>query len=138
MRIISPKCNIGMIESVVTDVGPAASMAVAAMSASSGSSATTIAATAAAAAVVAPCFAEAVWNCKGFRIRRAVPSVPSPLTRNTATMITELRGGASTAVVKKVPSGGDIATSKGDKSLARRGKAVAFMALAMACHYLGK
>ena len=128
-----------MIESVVSDVGPAASMAVATMSASSGSSATTIAATAAAAAAVAaPCLAEAVWNCRGFRIRRAVSSVPSPLTPKTATMISKLRGGASAAGVKKMPSGGDIAASKGDKSLATRGKAVAFMALAMACHYLGK
>lgn len=122
-----------MIESVVADVGPATSMVVATISASSEIPTATIAATAAAAAVAAPCLAEAVWKCEEFRIRKAVPSLPSPLTAKTAKILSTLRGGGSTAVVKKAPGGGKV-----DNSLATRGKAVAFMALAMACHYLGK
>lgn len=127
-----------MIESVVADVGPATSMAVATISASNEISTITIAATAAAAAVAAPCLAEAAWKCGQFRIRKAVPSISSTLTTKTAKMISTLRGGGSTAVVKKAPDGGKVAATKVDNSLATRGKAVAFMALAMACHYLGK
>ena len=129
-----------MIESVLADAGSATSMAVAIISTSNGGSTAPLsAAAAAAAAVAAPCLAGAFWReCGEFRIRKAVPAISSPLTSKTAKILTVLRGGGSTVLSKKAPAEGKVTESKGDKSLATRGKAVAFMAVAMACHYLGE
>ena len=126
-----------MFESVLADAGSAASMAIETVSSSNGSSATPMMA-AAAAAVAAPCLADAVWREYGeCRKRRAVPSLPSHLNAKTTRILASLRGGGSSAVVQNTRGGGKVAESSGDKSLATRGKAVAFMAVAMACHYLG-
>ena len=133
-----------MIESVLADTGTTGTnMAIATMSAVNGGSATTAAVTAAAAAIAAPVLAEKVWReCGKFRIRKAVPSIPSPLTAKTANLLTALRGGggegSTTAIAKKAPNGGKVADSDGKTLLAARSKSVAFMALAMACHYLGE
>lgn len=128
-----------MIETVLADASSAASMAIETVSSSNGSSATPMAAAAAAAAVAAPCLADAVWREFGeCRKRRAVPSFPSQLNPKTKKILTSLRGGGSTAVIQKTRGGGKVAEPNVDKSLATRGKAVACMAVAMACHYLGK
>lgn len=134
-----------MIESVLADTGTTGTnMAIATMSAVHGGSATTAAVTAAAAAIGAPVLAETVWReCRKFRIRKAVPSIPSPLTAKTANLLTALRGGgggegSTTAIVKKAPDGRKVTDSDGKILLAARSKSVAFMALAMACHYLGE
>ncbi len=125
-----------MFESVLADAGSAASMAIETVSSSNGSSVTPMAAAAAAAA--APCLAEAVWREYGeCRKRRAVPSLPSHLNAKTTKILASLRGGGSSAVVQNTRGGGKGAATNVDNSLATRGKAVAFMAVAMACHYLG-
>lgn len=126
-----------MFESVLADAGSAASMAIETISSSNGSSAAPMAA-AAAAAVAAPCLAEAVWREYGeCRKRRAVPSLPSHLNAKTTKILASLRGGGSSEVVQNSRGGGKAAATNVDNSLATRGKAVAFMAVAMACHYLG-
>jgi len=128
-----------MIESVLVDTVTATNMAIATISSVNESSTTTITAAAAAAATIAaPCLVQAVWQEFGkFRIRKAVPSIPSPLTTKTANTLTVLRGGGTTAIVKEAPYGDEVADLNSNNSLATRGKSVAFMALAMACHYLG-
>ncbi len=126
-----------MIETVLADASSAASMAIETVSSSNGNSVTPMVA-AAAAAVAGPCLAEAAWREFGeCRKRRAVPSFPSRLNPKTKKILASLRGGDSAAVIQKARGGGKVAESNGDKSLATRGKAVAFMAVAMACHYLG-
>lgn len=124
-----------MIESILSDSGTVANMAIATISSANGSS--TIAATAVA-VVAAPALAEVVWGEFGkFRIRKVSPSIISPFTGKTANILTVLRGGGTAAIVKKAPNGEIATDTNGNNSLATRGKSVAFMALAMACHYLG-
>lgn len=128
-----------MVGHVVADAGTAA---MAAMSTATGSSTSTVVAAAAGAAmamVVTPSLAETAWReiAGGSRVGKGRPSMALSVTTKTANTLAILRGGglrASSTIASKVKNAKD---SKGDNSLATRGKSVAFMALAMACHYLG-
>lgn len=134
-----------MVGSVVVDAGTLTNTAIAAISTATGSSntATTsiVAATAAALAATATHgFAEEVLAEIGgkFRKRKVVPSIASSLTSKTANTLALLRGGGATGITKKAPSVNKVVNSNIDNGPVTRGKSVAFMALAMACHYLGK
>ena len=133
-----------MIGPVVADAGTVTNTAIATISTVAGSATTTataavVVAAAAAATAVAPGLAEAAWReiVGRSRIRKAVPSITS-LTTKTAKSLTLLRGGAATGIAKKASTGNKAIESKGNNDFATRGKSVAFMALGMACHYLGK
>lgn len=128
-----------MIESILGDTGTATTVVIATISTANENS-TNIpnAAAAAAATLAAHGLAQAVWReVGGFRIRKAVPSMPTTLTAKTTKILAVLRGGGTTTITKEVPKGNKPTNSNDNNALGTRGKSVAFMALAMACHYLG-
>jgi len=129
-----------MIESILGDTGTATTVVIATISTANENS-TNIpnAAAAAAATLAAHGLAQAVWReVGGFRIRKAVPSMPTTLTAKTTKILAVLRGGGTTTITKEVPKGNKPTNSNDNNALGTRGKSVAFMALAMACHYLGE
>eukprot|EP00535_Pseudo-nitzschia_heimii_P005307 CAMPEP_0197179844 /NCGR_PEP_ID=MMETSP1423-20130617/4660_1 /TAXON_ID=476441 /ORGANISM="Pseudo-nitzschia heimii, Strain UNC1101" /LENGTH=558 /DNA_ID=CAMNT_0042629817 /DNA_START=137 /DNA_END=1813 /DNA_ORIENTATION=+ len=98
----------------------------------------TVAASAAAVVVTTPCLAESLWQeFEKFTIQRASSTIPSPLSKVAKKTVFALRGGGSTAVVKKALNVKTLGNKNDNTNLEKRGKSVAFMALAMACHYLG-
>mmetsp|Transcript_17988 Transcript_17988/g.39227 ORF Transcript_17988/g.39227 Transcript_17988/m.39227 type:complete len:571 (-) Transcript_17988:160-1872(-) len=136
-----------MVGSVVVDVGTLTNTAIAAISTATGSSntATTSIVAAAAAALAATAtngFAEeALADTVGkFRKRKVVPSIASSVTSKTANALALLRGGGgggARGITKKASSVNKVVDSNIDNGPVTRGKSVAFMAVAMACHYLG-
>mmetsp|Transcript_8339 Transcript_8339/g.20593 ORF Transcript_8339/g.20593 Transcript_8339/m.20593 type:complete len:565 (+) Transcript_8339:156-1850(+) len=129
---------------MVADAGTLTNTAIAAISAGAGSSTTPTtavlaAAAAAFAATATPAFAEEAFGgiVRRFHKRKVVPSISSSLTSKTAKTLAVLRGGGSTSIANKASTANKAAESKIDNGPLTRGKSVAFMALAMACHYLG-
>lgn len=128
------------MESVFADTGALTNTAIAATSTANWSSLPTITSAAAATATIAtPVLTKSAWQkFEKFRIRRADSSkIASHLTIATTKTLGALRGGDSTQTISKVSCGKNLRSKIGNNTLAMRGKSVAFMALAMACHYLG-
>ena len=125
-----------MIDLISEQSKSAMTIAMASMPIASGSSTTSLASLGATAAIVAsPDLADAVWQEFGrFRIRKPLTTISSTPSIKMTKILTRLRGGK----VQKPQNGRNLTDKNSNTSSVSRGKSVAFMALAMACHYLGK